>query len=289
MITGLDHVVVAVRDLEGAAAAYQSLLGREPCWRAEAHGGGGEIASFGLGNCAVELMAPSGDGPMAERLRGVLDAQGEGLASIAFSVGDIEAAHRRLGRLGLDPEPIADGESVDTRSGARRRWRRTRAATAATHGVRVFLMAPDGTSPRSPLVAPPPAAIGELDHVVIRTGDPERAAALYGARLGLDMRLDRTNPAWGSRLMFFRCGTLIVEIAHDLGAGVSSGPDRLWGLSWRAADAGAARERLRAAGFDVSEVRPGRKPHTRVFTVRGGTCGVPTLVLESPPPRSTDY
>jgi catechol 2,3-dioxygenase-like lactoylglutathione lyase family enzyme len=119
-----------------------------------------------------------------------------------------------------------------------------------------------------------------LDHVVVRTPDPERAAALYGARLGLDMRLDRSNPAWGARLMFFRCGDLIVEIAHDLTAGVSSGPDRLWGLSWRVPDAASTRTRLEAAGLDVSEVHPGRKPGTRVFTVRDRTCGVPTLVLE---------
>jgi hypothetical protein len=33
-------------------------------------------------------------------------------------------------------------------------------------------------------------------------------------------------------------------------------------------------------GFDVSEVREGRKPETRVFSVRDGTCGVPTLVLQ---------
>jgi len=35
-----------------------------------------------------------------------------------------------------------------------------------------------------------------------------------------------------------------------------------------------------AAGLDVAEVRLGRKPGTRVFTVRDKTCGVPTLVLE---------
>src|SRR5204863_551589 len=106
------------------------------------------------------------------------------------------------------------------------------------------------------------SAVTGLDHIVIRTSHPNRAAALYGARLGLDMRLDRTEPKWGSRLMFFRCGDLIVEIAHDLAAGVSSGPDRLWGVSWRVPDAGAARDRLHAAGLDVSEVRPGRKPGT---------------------------
>jgi len=217
---------------------------------------------------------------MGERLRAALDTQGEGLASIAFAVDDIERAHRRLARVGLDPEPIAAAESVDRESGARRRWRRTRASTGATSGVRIFLMQQDTPPPASALRAAEPAAVTGLDHVVIRTPDPERAAALYGARLGLDMRLDRSSPAWGARLMFFRCGDLIVEIAHDLDAGVSAGEDRLWGLSWRVPDAESARGRLHTAGLDVSEVRPGRKAGTRVFTVRDRTCGVPTLVLE---------
>jgi catechol 2,3-dioxygenase-like lactoylglutathione lyase family enzyme len=278
MITRLDHVVIAVRDLHAGVAAYETLLGRAPSWRAEAHGGGAEVAAFGLANVAVEIMAPSGEGPMAERLRAVLDAQGEGLASIAFAVEDIERAYRRLQRVALDPEPIVDGESIDRPSGARRGWRRTRASTSATHGVRLFLME-QPPPPSSARVAAESAAVAGLDHVVIRTPDPDRAAALYGARLGLDLRLDRSNPDWGARLMFFRCGDLIVEIAHDPREGVSSGPDRFRGLSWRVPDAGSARDRLQAAGLDVSEARPGRKPGTRVFTVRDRTCGVPTLML----------
>jgi len=280
MIGGLDHVVVAVRDLGAGVAAYETLLGRAPSWMAEAQGGGGEVTVFRLPNVAVELIAPVGDGPMADRLRVVLDAQGEGLASIAFAVDDIERAHRRLARVGLAPEPVSSAGSVDRGSGARRGWRRTRAATAMTHGVRIFLIESATPAPVSALRAAAPAAVTGLDHVVIRTPDPERATALYGARLGLDLRLDRSNPQWNARLMFFRCGDLIVEIAHDLRAGVSAGPDRLWGLSWRVPDAGAARDRLHAAGLDVSDLRPGRKPGTRVFTVRDRTCGVPTLVLE---------
>ena len=33
MITGLDHVVVLVSDIEAAKAAYQTLLGRAPAWQ----------------------------------------------------------------------------------------------------------------------------------------------------------------------------------------------------------------------------------------------------------------
>jgi hypothetical protein len=32
--------------------------------------------------------------------------------------------------------------------------------------------------------------------------------------------------------------------------------------------------------IEVSEIRTGRKPGTRVFTVKDGTLGVPTLVLQ---------
>jgi catechol 2,3-dioxygenase-like lactoylglutathione lyase family enzyme len=123
------------------------------------------------------------------------------------------------------------------------------------------------------------AAMAGLDHVVIQTPNPDRAAALYGARLGLDLRLDRTNPQWGNRLLFFRCGGTVIEIGHGLAAGVSDGPDRFGGLAWRAADPVAVQARLAAAGFNVSEVRPGRKPGTHIFTVRDRTCGVPTVVL----------
>jgi hypothetical protein len=51
-------------------------------------------------------------------------------------------------------------------------------------------------------------------------------------------------------------------------------------LSWRVADIDATRARLVADGLDVSEVRAGRKPGTRVMSVRSGTCGIHTLLLE---------
>jgi catechol 2,3-dioxygenase-like lactoylglutathione lyase family enzyme len=131
--------------------------------------------------------------------------------------------------------------------------------------------------PRSAAAAEAP--ILGLDHVVVSTEDPERAAALYGARLGLDMALDRSHQDWG-QLMFFRCGDLIVEVVKRPVAGADQTHDKLWGLSWRVADIDATRTRLLAGGIDVSEVRAGRKPGTRVLSVRNGACGIHTLLLE---------
>ena len=82
--------------------------------------------------------------------------------------------------------------------------------------------------------------------------NPERAIAFYAGRLGLDLRLDRSNPQWGARLLFFRCDDLVVEIAHDLRKGVSDAPDTLWGLSWRATDIAAARQLLKPGANTLS-------------------------------------
>jgi catechol 2,3-dioxygenase-like lactoylglutathione lyase family enzyme len=275
VITGLDHVVVLVGDIAAGATTYQTLFARAPAWQSS--GDGAERVLFTLDNMTLELMAPSGDGATPERIRAVLAEQGEGLASICFRTGDIAKMHRRLDRLTLKPEPVAEAESRDATSGATLSWKRTRAATDATRGVRMFFLELTKERPRS--VPSAAAPITAMDHVVVSTADPERAAALYGARLGLDMALDRSHPDWG-RLMFFRCGDLIVEVVHRPGFDTDKAHDKLWGLSWRVADIDATRARLVSAGVDVSEVRTGRKPGTRVVTVRNGTCGIPTLLVE---------
>ena len=282
MISGLDHVVVLVEDIKAATATYQLLLGRAPAW--QSHGDGAETVLFTLDNMTLELMAPAASGATADRIRTVLRIWGEGLASVCFRVDDVARMQRRLDRLALKPDPVTEVESRDLLSGATLNWKRTRAATEATRGVRMFFLELAKDRPASPVTAAAP--IVALDHVVISTEEPERAAALYGARLKLDMALDRSHQDWG-RLMFFRCGDLIVEMVHRPVAGADQRHDKLWGLSWRVADIEAARERLLAAGIGVTEVRAGRKPGTRVVSLRDGTCGIHTLLLEKTAPRAS--
>ncbi len=276
MITGLDHAVVLVRDIEAGVAGYQTLLGRAPAWRAQSNGAA--TAIFVLDNTSLELMAPAGEGEAADRVRAALDKQGEGLASLAFGVDDIAKAHHRLTRLGLVPEEISDGMSKDLASGSTITWKRTRASADSTHGIRLFFLQRAERLPRSEVTAA--ASVVALDHLVIATPDPERTAALYGARLGLDMKLDRTIAALQTRFLFFKTGGLVFEVIHRTKDGRGDGPDKIFGVSWRAADIEAARTRLQQAGLDVSEPREGRKPGTRVFTVRTGTFGVPTIVIQ---------
>jgi catechol 2,3-dioxygenase-like lactoylglutathione lyase family enzyme len=255
VITGLDHIVVLLGDIKAGTMAYETLLGCAPSWRSASDGS--ETALFTLDNVTLELMAPVGTSPTADRIRTVIKTAGEGLASLCFRTSDIAKMHRRLDRLALRPDPVAEVESRDADTGGLLHWKRTRADTEATRGVRMFFLELAEERPRSLAIADTP--IVALDHVVVSTEDPERAAALYGARLGLDMALDRSHREWG-QLMFFRCGDLIVEVVKRPVAGADQSRDKLWGLSWRVADIEATRARLVAAGINVSEVRAGANP-----------------------------
>lgn len=285
MIRGLDHVALIVRDLDAASAGYQAMLGRAPNWVGA--DGGVRQAWFQLPNMALDVISPEGDGAFADGLRAHLDARGEGIWGLAFLVGDtvddLAPFARLMGRRGLRAgEPVL--ARTTNAEGARRYWLTSSLDPADTGGLHILLTAPprDGTPwPLSEPVGEAPVA--SLDHVVVQTPNVDRALGIYGAKLGLDLRLDRANEKWGARQLFFRCGDAVVEMGAKIGAEPSAKPDRFGGLAWRVADPHAAQARMAAAGLDVSEVRTGRKPGTHVFTVRDAPGGVPTLMIQPSP------
>jgi catechol 2,3-dioxygenase-like lactoylglutathione lyase family enzyme len=294
MFEALDHVILAVRDLADATRRYATLFGRRPSWRGEHAGEGSANTLFRLGNTYLELLAPVGAGAVGDLLRARLDAQGEGPLGLALATPDADAAHAALAERGLAPAPVRAGLGRDADSGQFRRWRHVMLPAERTRGVLVLGIQHESPPEMLPValpVGPEPATISGIDHAVVQTRDADAAIALYGDALGLRLALDRSFPDWGMRLVFFRVGGVTIEIAQPLagasppeGEGAPADGDRLWGLSWRVRDADAARARLADAGVDVSEVRKGRKPGTRVLTVRDGTCGVPTLLIEPADP-----
>jgi catechol 2,3-dioxygenase-like lactoylglutathione lyase family enzyme len=239
VIDALDHLTLRASFRAGAVSAYETLFGRR------ADNGGLRVGNVGL---VIED-----------------DASTARLSAMVFATSSLDKAQRLLERRALPAELRGD---------------RLVLSTEATHGVAIALAEVNGTASPSPLKDSSEAAsITTLDHVVIRSPNPERAIALYAGRLGLDLRLDRSNHEWGSRLLFFRCGDLVVEIAHDLKKGVSDAADELWGLSWRTPDVAHVYERLKKEGVEVSAPRDGRRPGTQVFTVQSHTANVPTIVI----------
>ena len=116
-----------------------------------------------------------------------------------------------------------------------------------------------------------------LDHVVVRTSDPDAAIALYGQGLGLRLALDRSFGQ--TRMLFFRVGGVTLEVVQ---APELAERDAFYGIALRVRDLDAAHARLAAAGLALNEARDGNKPGTRVFSVKSGTCNVPVLFVRDP-------
>ena len=286
MITGLDHVALVVRDLDAAIDGYTRLLGVTPNWIGR--GGGVRQAWFQFPNMALDVISPEGEGAFADGMRAHLDAHGEGIWAVAFTAQDIEKFVALLTRRGIAATPPAAVRTTAD-DGRTRTWLGSNLDAKATGGLQLLLMAPPKDGVAWPCSEPTGAGpIEKLDHVVVTTGNVDRALAVYGAKLGLDLRLDRENPQWNARQLFFRVGDAVVEMGARIGEPsleALAKPDRFGGLAWRVTDPEAAQARIAAAGFDVSEVRTGRKPGTKVFTVRDAPGGAPTLMLSAEPAK----
>lgn len=291
MLQTFDHAVVAVRDLDIAADRMSRLLGRAVSWRGSHPDRGSANALFRLENGYLELLAQQGAGPHGAAIANRLDERGEGLVALAFGTDDIAAFAQQLRERGVavgEPEPGEGRRDESVGSSAApvgRVWSTLWLPVAATRGLPLFAIQHRSPASRLPLQPPdagPDAAIHALDHVVVISDDPAASPAIYSDLLGLRLALDRDFEQRGVRICFFRVGGVTIEVAGPrVPAADAAAPDRFGGIAYRVRDVDAARRRLVADGFDVSASRPGHKPGTRVCSVRAGTCGVPTLLLEA--------
>lgn len=89
LFTQIDHVAVAVRDLDAALDWYARTFGAEAVHRERVEHDGVEEALIRAGESYVQLLTPTRpDSPVAR----FLDRRGEGLHHVAYRVDDCAAA-----------------------------------------------------------------------------------------------------------------------------------------------------------------------------------------------------
>ena len=285
----LDHVVIAVNDLEAATADYETIFGRAPSWRGEHPKYGTRNTLFRVDNTYIELLglgSGKGDKRWSGELSRFLDQRGEGLYALALGTSDLKATVKEMRDNGMEVLDPADGDGVDAISGARREWRNAMTQPKTTNGARVFFIQhkslPD-TLPVAAITAADGAHVTRMDHAVVLSADMEASRRVWGDVIGARLALDRTFPERNTRILFFRLNDITIEIsggAQQTQEGEGK-PDRYWGVTWGVASIDAICARLQAAGVELSGPRPGIKPGTRVATIKGPhTHGVATLLIE---------
>jgi methylmalonyl-CoA epimerase len=101
----IDHIGVAVEDIDAAIELYRDSFGMELAHRETVESQGVEAVLLDVGDGHVELLAPLGpDTPVGK----FLAKNGTGLHHVAYAVDDIDAALEKIAAAGLrliDSEP----------------------------------------------------------------------------------------------------------------------------------------------------------------------------------------
>lgn len=94
----IDHVAIAVNDVEAAAREYAGALGAGKVEFEDVASEGVRVAIIPLGNGRIELMQPTGpDSPIKK----FLERRGEGLHHIALETPDIDGEVSRMEGCGI--------------------------------------------------------------------------------------------------------------------------------------------------------------------------------------------
>ena len=278
MIEKLDHLVIAVSDLDSAVESYTKLFGYGPTWRGVHEQLGTANALFPVENTYLELLASNGnEGAGAAMIKATLELNGEGLAGLVLGTSNIQDLKQSLLESGVELQDLTLGEGVDSDQGLKRTWKNLFLPFSLTRGMFAFIIQHE--SGELPSVhGRSSSTINKLDHVVVNTNDPEGFKSLYGDTFGIRLALDQTVEKWGGRMLFFRLNHTTIEV---IGKPDEDDPaDKLWGLAWSVEDLKATHQRLVKEGLKISEVKAGRKENTLVCSVKSDTCNVPTLLIQ---------
>ena len=277
MISTLDHLIIAVKDLDQAEKNYKKILGTNPVWRGRHKSLGTANSIFNFKNTYLELLTSDGEGLGAELIKNLIQENGEGLAGIVFGVDDMLQTVQQLKQEGYQISDPAEGEGSDNETNKVRKWHNLFLPIELTRGLFSFIIQHhDGELPSHKQYAKD--SINKLDHVVINTNNADSFIETYRDVFKIRLALDKTIEHWNSRMLFFRLNKTTIEVVER--SNNEKPKDTLWGLAWEVESIEDTHKRLVSEGVEVSDIKAGLKENTLVATVKSHTHNVPTLIIQ---------
>ena len=277
MFNKLDHLIVAVKDLQEAENNYQKLFGMEPVWSGTHKELGTSNSLFNFQNTYFELLAPTSEGLGADLVNYYLDTTGEGLIGMVFATEDIAGVHSSLQEKKFLVGDTSDGEGINSSDQQVRKWKNLFLPPELTRGIFSFVIEhTEGNLPQPKDLDP--SSPHKLDHVVINTNDADGFIEIYQDIFNIRLALDKVIEHWQKRMLFFRLNKTTIEVIEQKDDLPPS--DKMWGLAWDVKDIKKAHQRLLDEGIEVTPIQKGVKEKTLVATVKSHTQNVPTLLIQ---------
>ena len=277
MINALDHLIIAVSDIDVAEENYTKIFGVQPVWRGEHKELGTENSLFNFQNTYFELLAAKGEGLGAALVNHYLQESGEGLIGIVLGTEDIDKCYKSLQSKGFALGEISKGEGINFKDGSTREWKNLFLPPELTRGIFAFIIQHTKGSLEE-FKNNDKSVVNKLDHLVIQTNDADGFIDIYRDIYNIRLALDKYVEAWESRMLFFRTNKTTIEVIEKQNGEETA--DKLWGLSWQVDSIEEAHNRLTNQGVEVTPIKKGIKDNTLVATIKSHTSNIPTLLIE---------
>ena len=277
MISTVDHLIIAVKDLNEAEQDYKKLFGVNPVWRGEHKELGTANVIFNFKNTYLELLSANGEGLGAMLVNSAIEESGDGLIGVVFGVENIKEASKALIEKGFAITDISDGEGRNNSSNELRKWKNFFLPQELSRGIFSFIIEHTEGSLKK-LDEYPSDSINKLDHLVINTNDADGFIHVYQDIFKIRLALDKVIEHWDSRMLFFRLNRTTIEVVEKRDEKESK--DSLWGLAWEVENIKEAHKRLIDNGVEITPIKKGLKKNTLVSTIKSHTHNVPTLLIE---------
>ncbi len=277
MINSIDHLIVAVKDLDAAEKNYKKIFGIEPVWKGEHKELGTANVIFNFKNTYFELLSAKGEGLGAELVDSNIKKNGDCLIGLVFGAEDITSVESILKNKGYAVTESSEGVGKNSQNNEIRKWKNIFLPLELSRGIFSFIIQhTHGSLPK--INNYEESSINKLDHVVINTNDPDGFINIYEKVFNIRLALDRVIEHWKTRMLFFRLNKTTIEVVekeHN-----DEDPDKLWGLAWCVDSIKSAHERLTNEGVEITDIKQGIKEKTLVATIKSHTNNVPTLLIE---------
>ncbi len=256
MITGIDHIVIAVHSLERAIATYRGLGftvvegGRHP------YGSYNALIGFADGSY-IELLSFYEDSP-AHPWWSLLQERGGGLIDFCLATDDIRGDLEALRAAGVDCGDLSEGGRARP-DGYQVRWMNNKVG-GGWQGLIPFLI--EDLTPRAerlPAQREHGNGVSGIDAIMLATADAECLAGVMAALLGLEGRPVEDAEAGASGMRFDIGGHALEYLApgsaeSPLAAHLAGDRPAPWGVKFKTAGEAAVFAPAETEGVRMSFV-----------------------------------
>jgi methylmalonyl-CoA/ethylmalonyl-CoA epimerase len=264
MISDVDHVGIAVRDMEAALRFYGSALGLPSVIEGESEVRGAKVTLLAVGGSYLELVQPTSEAsPFARHIA----ERGEGLHHLGLRTNDIDALVASLA-----------GKGVPLQNEAPRTGFTGRLAYLAPEAFDGALLEVVQPGDRRALAATSP--VTRIDHVVLRLPDVGGVCERMRDYFGVETK--RSFERGETRFSFLRPGDVIMELIGPRERPAEPRPGFIAGLAFECREIDALTADLKSRGYPIGEPHPALQGG-RIVSVQAsgpGPAGVPVAFID---------